>query len=151
AAGQAPAGEAGQRLRGDRSPAVGRAACRARLVKLPCHASDCAQPYREHRRSTPIPKRIVIFADGNGNTFLTQESNVWRLYDALDKSQPDQIACYIRGVGTSSIKVLSALDAATGFGVPSNVRQLYRFLCRNWEPGDQVFVFGFSRGAFTIR
>ena len=47
--------------------------------------------------------------------------------------------------------MLSTLDAATGFGVPSNVRELYRFLCRNWQPGDQVFMFGFSRGAFTIR
>ena len=79
-----------------------------------------------------MPKRIVIFADGTGNAFSTQESNVWRLYEALDKAHPDQIAYYIKGVGTSSIKVLSALDGATGFGVPSNVRELYRFLCRNW-------------------
>src|SRR5262249_36369529 len=98
-----------------------------------------------------MPKRIVIFADGTGNAFTTQESNVWRLYEALDKAHPDQIAYYIKGVGTSSIKVLSALDGATGLGVPSNVRQLYRFLCRNWEPNDEIFMFGFSRGAFTIR
>jgi uncharacterized protein (DUF2235 family) len=98
-----------------------------------------------------MTKRIVIFADGTGNAFSTQESNVWRLFEAVDKSQPDQVAYYIKGVGTSSIKVLSALDGATGFGVPSNVRELYRFLCRNWQPGDQIFMFGFSRGAFTIR
>jgi uncharacterized protein (DUF2235 family) len=98
-----------------------------------------------------MQKRIVIFADGTGNAFTTQESNVWRLYEALDKSQPDQIAYYIEGVGTSSIKVLSALDGATGFGVPSNVRELYHFLCRNWKPDDEIFMFGFSRGAFTIR
>jgi len=98
-----------------------------------------------------MPKRIVIFADGTGNAFTTQESNVWRLYEALDKAHPDQIAYYIKGVGTSSIKVLSALDGATGLGVPSNVRELYRFLCRNWEPDDKIFMFGFSRGAFTIR
>ncbi len=98
-----------------------------------------------------MPKRIVIFADGTGNAFTTQESNVWRLYDALDKSQPDQVAYYIKGVGTASNKIVSSLDAATGFGVPSNVRELYRFLCRNWEPGAQIFMFGFSRGAFTIR
>ena len=98
-----------------------------------------------------MPKRIVIFADGTGNAFTTQESNVWRLYEALDKAHPDQIAYYIKGVGTSSITMLSVLDGATGFGVPSNVRELYRFLCRNWEQGDEIFVFGFSRGAFTIR
>ena len=98
-----------------------------------------------------MPKRIVIFADGTGNAFTTQESNVWRLYQALDKAHPDQIAYYIKGVGTSSVKVVSVLDAATGLGVPSNVRELYRFLCRNWEPKDEIFMFGFSRGAFTIR
>ena len=98
-----------------------------------------------------MPRRIVIFADGTGNAFTTQESNVWRLYESLDKAHPDQIAYYIKGVGTSSIKMLSALDGATGLGVPSNVCELYRFLCRNWTPDDQIFMFGFSRGAFTIR
>ena len=49
----------------------------------------------------PKKKRIVIFADGTGNAFSTQESNVWRLFQALDKRKPDQIAHYIRGVGTS--------------------------------------------------
>ncbi|HUI95080.1 MAG TPA: DUF2235 domain-containing protein [Xanthobacteraceae bacterium] len=98
-----------------------------------------------------MPKRIVLFADGTGNAFSTQESNVWRLYEALDKAHSDQIAYYIKGVGTSSVRVLSALDGATGLGVPSNVCELYRFLCRNWEPDDQIFMFGFSRGAFTIR
>jgi hypothetical protein len=43
------------------------------------------------------------------------------------------------------------LDGATGFGVPSNVRQLYRFPCVNWFPGDEIYLFGFSRGAFTVR
>jgi uncharacterized protein (DUF2235 family) len=98
-----------------------------------------------------MSKKIVIFADGTGNAFTTQESNVWRLYEALDTAHSDQIAYYIKGVGTSSIRVLSALDGATGLGVPSNVRELYRFLCRNWQPHDEIFMFGFSRGAFTIR
>jgi len=43
------------------------------------------------------------------------------------------------------------LDGATGIGVPSNVRKLYRFLCWNWQPGDEIHIFGFSRGAFTAR
>src|SRR5437763_436056 len=97
-----------------------------------------------------MPRRIVLFADGTGNAFRTQGSNIWRLYEALDKG-PDQVAYYIKGVGTSPLKPLSALDGATGFGVPSNVRKLYRFLCDTWEPGDEIFMFGFSRGAFTIR
>ena len=43
------------------------------------------------------------------------------------------------------------LDGVTGFGVPSNVRKLYRFISWNWEDGDEIYMFGFSRGAFTIR
>ena len=103
-------------------------------------------------------KMIVIFADGTGSSFSTQESNVWRLYAALDKTEMSgmtparlQLARYIPGVGTSGNRVLRLLDGATGIGVPSNVRKLYRFLCWNWEPGDEIYLFGFSRGAFTVR
>jgi hypothetical protein len=98
-----------------------------------------------------MPKKIVVFADGTGNAFSTQESNVWRLYSALDQSLPDQIAHYIKGVGTSGFKPFALLDGATGVGVPSNVRKLYRFICWNWKPDDEIYMFGFSRGAFTIR
>ena len=96
-------------------------------------------------------RRLVIFADGTGNAFSTQESNIWRLYNALDRSDPDQVARYIRGVGTSGFRPFAMLDGATGIGVPSNVRELYRFLCWNWREGDEIHMFGFSRGAFTIR
>lgn len=98
-----------------------------------------------------MAKKIVVFADGTGNAFTTQASNVWRLYEALDQSKPDQIARYIPGVGTAGFKPFALLDGATGIGVPSNVRKLYRFLCWNWEHGDEIHMFGFSRGAFTIR
>lgn len=96
-------------------------------------------------------RKIVVFADGTGNAFGTQESNVWRLFQALDQSDPDQLARYIPGVGTSGFKPFALLDGATGLGVPSNVRKLYRFICWNWRPGDEIWMFGFSRGAFTIR
>lgn len=100
-------------------------------------------------------KRIVIFADGTGNSFASQESNVWRLYRALDKTdrpgEPLQLARYIPGVGTSGNAVLRMIDGVTGIGVPSNVRKLYRFLCWNWNPGDEIYLVGFSRGAFTVR
>ncbi len=100
-------------------------------------------------------KKIVVFADGTGNAFSRQESNVWRLYQALDKTvkpgSPLQLARYIPGVGTSGNTVIRMIDGATGFGVPANVRKLYRFLCWNWEPEDEIYLFGFSRGAFTVR
>jgi uncharacterized protein (DUF2235 family) len=96
-------------------------------------------------------KKIVVFADGTGNAFTQQESNVWRLYEAIDLARPDQIAHYVQGVGTSSFRPWATIDAATGLGVPANVRRAYEYLCRNWHPGDEIYMFGFSRGAFTIR
>jgi hypothetical protein len=98
-----------------------------------------------------MSKKIIVFADGTGNAFSAQESNVWRLYGALDQTLPDQIAHYIKGVGTSGFKPFALLDGATGIGVPSNVRKLYRFISSNWKAGDEIYMFGFSRGAFTIR
>ena len=96
-------------------------------------------------------RKLVIFADGTGNAFTTQESNVWRLYEALDRSSSQQLARYMKGVGTSGFRPFAILDGATGIGVPSNVRELYRFLCWNWTPNDEIYLFGFSRGAFTVR
>jgi uncharacterized protein (DUF2235 family) len=105
--------------------------------------------------SSPGGKTIVIFADGTGSAYSLQESNIWRLYHALERGDgPDgrvQVARYIPGVGTSANAALRLIDGATGFGVPANVRKLYRFLCWNWEPGDEIHLFGFSRGAFTVR
>ncbi|MBR0902739.1 DUF2235 domain-containing protein [Bradyrhizobium liaoningense] len=103
------------------------------------------------RATKPSGRKLVLFADGTGNAFTTRESSVWRLYEALDHTQPDQIAYYIKGVGTAGWAPLAALDGATGIGVPSNVRKLYRFLCWNWQEGDEIYIFGFSRGAFTAR
>src|SRR5262245_15011316 len=98
-----------------------------------------------------MPKRIVVFSDGTGNSAARlQKSNVWRLYQALEKT-PEQIAYYDDGVGTSSFKPLAILGGAVGYGLARNVRGLYAFLCRNYEPGDEIYAFGFSRGAFTIR
>jgi uncharacterized protein (DUF2235 family) len=101
--------------------------------------------------STDSAKRIFIFADGTGNAYSTQESNVWRLSQALDTSGDNVVAQYIAGVGTSSFKPWATFDAATGIGVPGNVRELYSFLCKEWKPHVEIYMFGFSRGAFTIR
>jgi uncharacterized protein (DUF2235 family) len=98
-----------------------------------------------------MAKKIVLFADGTGSAFFKRESNIWRLFDALDTSQNDQIAYYIEGVGTSKFRPWAMFDGATGVGAPANIRKLYRFLCWNWEPNDEIYMFGFSRGAFTIR
>jgi len=59
-----------------------------------------------------MTKRIVLFSDGTGNSSAkVQKTNVWRLFQALDQTQPDQLARYDNGVGTSSSKYLAALGA----------------------------------------
>jgi uncharacterized protein (DUF2235 family) len=98
-------------------------------------------------------RRIVLLSDGTGNSSAkVWRTNVWRLFEALDLSSSDQVACYDDGVGTSSFKPLAILGGAFGFGLKRNVIALYKFACRNHRsPDDEIFGFGFSRGAFTIR
>jgi Uncharacterized alpha/beta hydrolase domain (DUF2235) len=71
-----------------------------------------------------MTKKIVLFADGTGNAFSKQESNIWRLFDVLDTSQNDQIAYYIEGVGTSSFRPWAIFDGATGVGAPATTQAL---------------------------
>jgi uncharacterized protein (DUF2235 family) len=101
-----------------------------------------------------MPKNIVLLSDGTGNAASSPfKTNVWRLYQALDIGPPaqpgdrNQVAFYDNGVGTETFKPLAML----GLGVETNVKNLYTFLCRNYEDGDKIYLFGFSRGAFTVR
>src|SRR5512138_3487987 len=105
-----------------------------------------------------MPKNLVLFSDGTGNSARKLfKTNVWRVYQAVDLAdpqdpkQPRQFAFYDDGVGTSSFKPLAVLGGAFGVGLARNIVDLYIFLCRMYEPGDRIFAFGFSRGAFTIR
>ena len=62
-----------------------------------------------------------------------------------------QVSIYHDGVGTESLKWLRIFTGATGSGLSRNVKQLYGELARVYESGDRIFLFGFSRGAFTVR
>jgi uncharacterized protein (DUF2235 family) len=117
--------------------------------------SGSARPAADAR---VIRKRLVVFSDGTGNSSAKFfKTNVWRLYETVDLGPaPDhdlvtQIAFYDDGVGTSSFKPLAILGGALGIGLARNVRHVYAFLCRHWAEGDEIYCFGFSRGAFTIR
>lgn len=103
-------------------------------------------------------KNIGIFSDGTGNSSAKLfKTNVWRLYQSADTTPPTaqgdarQIVTYDDGVGTSSFKPLALLGGAFGVGLKRNTLELYQFICRNYESGDRIYAFGFSRGAFTIR
>jgi uncharacterized protein (DUF2235 family) len=106
-------------------------------------------------------KRVVICADGTWNlrdqvdesTGKRRPSNVTKLARAVrSKSSTgvDQLVYYHEGVGTNG-----GLDkwtgGAFGSGIEDNIRDLYRFLIYNYVPGDEIYLFGFSRGAFTVR
>jgi len=98
--------------------------------------------------------RIVLCSDGTGNKGgYGADSNVFRLYNAIDLRGPGeaQITFYDNGVGAQSNKIIRALSGAFGFGFQSNVRDLYEFLARNYAPEDEIFLFGFSRSAATVR
>lgn len=106
-----------------------------------------------------MPKNIAICSDGTGNTEIKgRGTNVFKLYEAVDleghktnAALTPQIAFYDDGVGTGRFKVWRLLSGAFGWGLGRNVRRLYADLARTYNPGDQIFLFGFSRGAFTVR
>lgn len=106
-----------------------------------------------------MPKNIVICSDGTGNTAIKgRGTNVFKLYEAvdlighkIDRSLTPQIAIYDDGVGNEDFKPLKLFAGITGFGHARNVRLLYKGLVRVYDPGDRIFLFGFSRGAFTVR
>lgn len=106
-----------------------------------------------------MPKNIIICSDGTGNRDIKgRGTNVFKLFEAvdtnghrLDASLTPQVAFYDDGVGTSDFLPLKIVGGAFGYGLGRNVRQLYKELIRVYDPGDRIYLFGFSRGAFTAR
>lgn len=99
-----------------------------------------------------MTKNIILCTDGTGNAEGRRiGTNVGRIFKAVDLSGNHQVAFYDDGVGTEENKYLRALGGAFGLGLKRNIVDLYEFLCRNYEPGDQIYIFGFSRGAYTAR
>jgi uncharacterized protein (DUF2235 family) len=93
-------------------------------------------------------KRIAIFLDGTWNT-LENNTNVWRLKSLCDPTAPDQLVYYSRGVGTGFGETLRG--GVEGYGIDSEIIDAYTWVTECFEPGDQIFIFGFSRGAYTAR
>ena len=97
-------------------------------------------------------KKIILLSDGTGQSAAKQnKTNVRRLYRALDLHEDDQIAFYDDGVGSQAFLPFKILGGVFGWGIKHNVIELYKALCRTYEKGDRIYLFGFSRGAFTVR
>lgn len=100
-----------------------------------------------------MAKRLIMCCDGTWNTAGQKcPTNVVKLYNAIAERSDDgteQRRFYHPGVGTKKWERIRG--GAFGFGLSRNVQDTYRFLVENYEPGDELFLFGFSRGAFTAR
>ena len=106
-------------------------------------------------------KRIVICADGTWNvrdqldkkTGKRRPTNVTKIARSIEPKARDgttQVVIYHDGLGTSGV-VDKVTGGAFGKGIEKNIRELYRAIIYNYAPGDELFLFGFSRGAFTVR
>jgi uncharacterized protein (DUF2235 family) len=118
-----------------------------------------------------MPKNILIFSDGTGQAGGLRPdqrlSNIYKLYRAT-RIGPDsaidpakQIAFYDPGLGSAEIPspgllqfatvIRKYLSSALGVGLTRNVADCYEHILNVYEPGDRIFLFGFSRGAYTVR
>ncbi len=116
-----------------------------------------------------MTKNIVILCDGTSNEISEDRTNILRLYGTLSKND-EQIVFYDPGVGTFGAanawsyyyrKAHEIWGLATGWGLDQNVKEAYRFLVDHYDDGkrpdgqrdepDRIFLFGFSRGAYTAR
>lgn len=114
-------------------------------------------------------KNILIFSDGTGQAggYMPDEarSNVYKLFRATrvgpeSSIDPElQLAFYDGGLGSraETIKIsplrrlYNLLSRATGLGITQNIIDCYAHIIRVWQPGDRIYLFGFSRGAYTVR
>ncbi len=107
-------------------------------------------------------KRLIACCDGTWldstmglmNKKIPIPSNVTRISHAIKAKSSDgipQIVFYQPGVGTEGGFISKAVGGATGEGLSGNIRETYSFLAQNYSNGDEIFLLGFSRGAFTAR
>ncbi|MEH3036196.1 MAG: DUF2235 domain-containing protein [Sphingomonas adhaesiva] len=107
----------------------------------------------------PAARNLVAMCDGTGNHVEGDLSNVLKLFRVTVRDERQRVF-YDPGVGTiardsawSRLKQRSAavFGLVTGAGLDDNILDAYRFLCLSYQPGDRIFLFGFSRGAYTVR
>src|SRR5450759_1519897 len=107
-----------------------------------------------------MSKNVVVCCDGTANEFAVDKTNVIKLFSTLIQDLARQVTYYHPGIGTMEPAgvltpvrrhVTKIVAQAFGRGLDTDIRDAYVFLMRNYESGDRVFLFGFSRGAYTVR
>jgi uncharacterized protein (DUF2235 family) len=108
-------------------------------------------------------KKLVVCCDGTGNQASEDISNVLKFYRTLretEKTEPAQVVYYDPGIGTLALPdpwtrfrqdAVNVLSLAMAYGLNDRVLAAYRFLVNNYDEGDDIYLFGFSRGAYTVR
>ena len=105
-------------------------------------------------------KNVVICCDGTANELATDHTNVLKLFRVLVNDPARQVAFYHPGLGTMeaigaltsvSRQATKLLGLAIGYGLERDVGDAYVFLMQQFLPGDTLYMFGFSRGAYTVR
>lgn len=96
-----------------------------------------------------MAKNIVILCDGTGQIGGKDAStNVYKLFNMLEDRTPNQVVYYDPGIGSGIGGIFAQIF---GIGFKRNVLDCYRFLFENFQAGDNIYLFGFSRGAATVR
>jgi uncharacterized protein (DUF2235 family) len=97
-------------------------------------------------------ENIALFIDGtdnDGRNSAKSATNVWKLYLAC--TEPADNTRYVNGVGTGGHWFSNRAGALAGFGTGERVRDSYLFLASRYVPGDHIYLFGYSRGAYAAR
>lgn len=96
-----------------------------------------------------MPKNIVVFSDGTGQEGgKGANTNIYKLFNIIEDRTSQQISFYDAGLGTGWRKLSGNISGA---GISKNILECYTFIFENFEAGDRIFLFGFSRGAATVR
>jgi uncharacterized protein (DUF2235 family) len=107
-----------------------------------------------------MPRNIVVCCDGTANEFSKNQTNVVKLYSMLVQDPTLQATFYHPGLGTmeppgalTSLGRVATKVAglAFGYGLSDDIGNAYRFLMATFQPGDNLYLFGFSRGSYTVR
>ncbi|RYP78641.1 hypothetical protein DL769_003137 [Monosporascus sp. CRB-8-3] len=136
------------------------------LAPEKCHSSYYAMNL--HNEGWRAPRKLVLCFDGTGNKFHgdDSDSNILKIFRCLDREAGDQFHYYQPGIGTYVVSnslshtsigsrfrswYAKAKDSAVGSSFDHHVVGGYRFLMRYYNSGDEIYFFGFSRGAYVAR
>ncbi len=99
-------------------------------------------------------KRLVVCCDGTwqklSNSYPTNVVKIAQAVKPVGNDGTPQSVFYDEGIGTGD-EFDKLVGGALGWGIDKNIQDAYRFLCLNYNEGDEIYLFGFSRGAYTVR